>query len=200
MTATTLLDFLAAALVAGWAATSWQAVRLHRRLMTDPLTGLANRTALVRAFAGAKRRNGAVGVAIIDLDYFKVVNDLWGHDAGNVMLRHVAGQLAFACGGYGRALPVRLHGDEFAVLLTGLPLGAAGVARAEQHVRELAVAISTPVTVGVDQLAVTGSIGVAVSPAPHAELSTLLRVADQRMYSTKEADRDGAREVRGWSG
>lgn len=61
MTATTLLEFLAAALVAGWAATSWQAVRLHRRLMTDPLTGLANRPALVRAFAGAREVRGWSG-------------------------------------------------------------------------------------------------------------------------------------------
>lgn len=200
MSTATLLPLLASALpAAGWVATAWQAVRLRRRLLTDPLTGLANREALVRAFAVAKRRGRALGVVIIDLDYFKVINDVWGHDAGNTLLRHVADQLAFTCGGYGRAVPVRLHGDEFAVLLADLPLGAPGVELVERHARQLAVAISTPVTFGVDQLAVTGSAGVAVSPAAHAELSTLLRVADQRMYTAKKADRQRVQAARGWS-
>ncbi|MGH3432822.1 MAG: GGDEF domain-containing protein, partial [Thermocrispum sp.] len=120
-----------------------------------------------------------------DLDFFKAINDLWGHDAGNLVLRHVARQLAHTCSGFGAAVPVRLHGDEFAVLLTGLPLGAAGVELAEQRAHELAVVIGTLVTFGVDQLAVTGSTDVAVSPAWHADLSALLRAADQRMYAHK---------------
>lgn len=182
---------LLVALVAGWALTARLAVLWWRRLHTDPLTGLANRDALARAFRRATRHSLAVGVVLIDLDYFKAINDVWGHDAGNTVLRHVADQLGSHCRQYGSAVPVWLHGDEFAVLLTDLPLGAAGVRVAEERVRHLAVAIGVPVRFGVDQLAVTGSAGVAVCPAAHAELSALLRAADQRMYAAKTGTRAG---------
>lgn len=182
---TTLTCVLLVALAAGWAVTARLAVLWWRRLHTDPLTGLANRDALARAFARARRRSIAVGVLLLDLDHFKAINDIWGHDAGNLVLRHVARQLASRTCLHRTALPVRLHGDEFAVLLTDLPPGAAGMRLAEQHAREIAVAIARPVAFGVDQLAVTGTVGTAVSPAGDARLGALLRVADQRMYAAK---------------
>lgn len=201
MTITTILALAVSTVTApGWVLSARHARRLRRRLLTDRLTGLANRDAL-EAFATARRRKNAVGVVLFDLDYFKAINDLWGHDAGNTVLRHVARQLTVHCGQHGSALPVRLHGDEFVVLLTDLPLGATGVRLAQARAHELAVAIGVPVRYGVDQLAVTGSVGVAVAPAAQADLSALLRAADQRMYAAKRAhggDR-AARQSERWS-
>ncbi|MQA63396.1 MAG: diguanylate cyclase [Actinophytocola sp.] len=195
---TTLTVVLLVALAAGWAVTARLALLWWRRLHTDPLTGLANRDALARAFARARRRGLAVGVLLLDLDHFKAINDIWGHAAGNLVLRHVARQLAFHACSHRTALPVRLHGDEFAVQLTDLPPGAAGMRLAEQHAREVAVAIATPVAFGVDQLAVTGTVGAAVSPAGEARLGALLRVADQRMYAGKARRHADPSAVRGW--
>lgn len=194
---TTLTCVLLVALAAGWAATARLAWLWWRRLHTDPLTGLANRDALAQAFARARRRSLAVGVLLLDLDHFKAINDIWGHDAGNLVLRHVAHQLTFHTGPDRTALPVRLHGDEFAVLLTDLPPGAAGMRLAEQHAREIAVAIATPVAFGVDQLAVTATVGAAVSPAREARLGALLRVADQRMYAEKARHHVDPSAIRG---
>lgn len=195
---TTLTVVALFALAAGWALTARLAWLWWRRLHTDPLTGLANRDALARAFARAQRRRRAVGVLLLDLDHFKAINDIWGHAAGNLVLRHVARQLAFHICSHRTALPVRLHGDEFAVLLIDLPPGAAGMRLAEQHAREVAVAIATPVAFGVDQLDVTATVGAAVSPAGEARLGALLRVADQRMYAGKARRHADPSAVRGW--
>lgn len=139
MTAMLTSVFLVA-LGAGWAVTARLAVVWWRRLHTDRLTGLANRDALARAFQRASRRSLAVGVLLIDLDKFKAVNDEHGHDAGNHLLRAVARQLAFAA--VPGSLPVRLHGDEFAVLLPDLPPGQAGIAAVRRSLRRLGVRLA----------------------------------------------------------
>lgn len=161
-----------------------QVVRLRRRLLIDRLTGLANQDALLRVFARARRRGGdAVGVVLLDLDRFKEVNDWHGHAVGNAVLRHVATQLAAEM--VGSELAVRLHGDEFAVLLTRLPDGAAGQQVARRVAERVRAAVAKPVLVGGVVCGVTVSVGIAVCPWAHADLLALLRVADQRMYAAK---------------
>ena len=177
-----------AGLVPGWLAfgAAASAARGYARLLrTDRLTGLANRDGMARAFDRAGRRGPAVGVLLVDLDRFKQVNDTHGHEVGNRVLRHAARQIALAAGPGG--LAVRLHGDEFAVLLTGLPLGAAGQRIAERVAVEVAYFLACPLP-GLD-LVVTGSVGLAIAPAGTATLSALLRAADQRMYATKNTPR-----------
>lgn len=181
---TTLTAVVLLVLAAGWAVTARMAAVWWRRLHTDPLTGLPNRAALVRAFRRATRRGLAVGVLLVDLDRFKAVNDAHGHDAGNVVLRRVARQLVFAAGP--GALPVRLHGDEFAVLLPSLPLGQAGQWVAEQRATGVAAAIgAVEVELSGQTVRVGATVGAAIALAATAELSLLLRVADQRMYAAK---------------
>lgn len=181
---TSLVVVVLLALAAGWAVTARLAVLWWRRLHTDPLTGLPNRAALVRAFRRATRRGLTVGVLLVDLDRFKQVNDAHGHDAGNVVLRAAARQLAFAAGP--SALPVRLHGDEFAVLLPSLAFGQAGQQVAELRAAGVAASIeAATVELPGETVRVSATVGAAVAPVEAAELSRLLRVADQRMYAAK---------------
>lgn len=187
---TTVLPAIAAGALptAGWLATACYARDMAVRLRTDRLTGLANRESLARAFARTVRRGGpAVGVLLLDLDGFKLVNDRHGHACGNTVLRHIGRRLSV--GVESGQMPARLHGDEFAVLLTRLPLGAAGQRAAEEVAARVRDLVREPVPVAADELVVTASVGAAVSPRETARLSALLRVADQRMYAAKTAAR-----------
>lgn len=189
---TTLTAVVLIVLAAGWAVTARMAVLYWGRLHTDPLTGLPNRAALMRAFRRATRRGFAVGVLLVDLDAFKAVNDAHGHDAGNVVLRTVARELLFAAGA--GALPVRLHGDEFAILLPSLAPGAAGQYDADLRAASVAAAIrAATVELPGETVRISATVGAAVAPVATADLSLLLRVADQRMYAAKT--RTGNRAV-----
>lgn len=185
----TLLNMVEAAAIGlttpGLLVTSWRAHRLTSRLHTDPLTGLANREALVRAFTRARRREtaAAVGVLLLDLDGFKQVNDQHGHDVGNQVLRHIATQLT-AVTGPGE-LPVRLHGDEFAVLLGRLPGGRHAQVVADSRAQAVRAATAGPARVAGVEITATASVGAAVCATSHADLPALLRAADQRMYAAK---------------
>lgn len=192
---TTLTYVLLVDLAAGWVVTARLAVSWWHRLHTDTLTGLANRDALARAFRRATRRSLAVGVLLLDLDEFKAINDRHGHNVGNQVLRHVATRLALAAGP--GALPVRLHGDEFAVLLPILAPGQAGLDAAQHRAAGIVAAIGTAADLPGHTLRITASVGAAVAPAHTADLSLLLRVADQRMYAIKATN--AAAPVGRWS-
>lgn len=185
----TLLNVAEAAAIGlttpGLLVTSWRAHRLTRRLHTDQLTGLANRDALIRAFTRARRREaaGAVGVLLLDLDGFKQINDQHGHDVGNQVLRHVAAQLATVAGR--DELPVRLHGDEFAVLLRRLPAGRHAQIVADSRAQVIRAVTAWPTRISGVEITATASVGAAVCATGHADLPALLRAADQRMYAAK---------------
>ncbi|MBA8827835.1 diguanylate cyclase (GGDEF)-like protein [Saccharopolyspora lacisalsi] len=164
--------------------TSTVACRLRRQLRTDLLTGLANRVALAAAFPRACRRHRhhRVAVALGDLRRFKTINDTYGHRFGDRALTAIADRLR-AVTSRGE-LPVRLHGDEFAVLLSG-----ASHSEVERRVRELEEMVNRPLFIdGI--LVETGlDLGVMSAPAGSAELSALLASADDRMYGTKQSNR-----------
>ena len=157
----------------------------------DALTQLPNRQLLgdrVRqAIALARRNRQHVCVAMLDLDHFKEVNDSLGHEAGDALLREVAGRLV-------RALRegdtvARMGGDEFVLVLGEL---------AEHHldlVGELAqrvlAGLREPIDVRGHQLRITGSMGLAIFPDDGEDLETLVRHADAAMYQTKSNDGNG---------
>lgn len=156
----------------------WVLARFRRKLRRrdhdaehDPLTGLGNRTLLVRHAAHAER--GALLLA--DLDEFKRVNDALGHSVGDGVLVAVAARLR----GVLRAddLLVRLGGDEFAVLLHGAGSG-------EDVARRLVGALREPVSVGPVTVQVDVSIGIADRGAGMG-LEEQLRRADVAMYQAK---------------
>jgi diguanylate cyclase (GGDEF)-like protein/PAS domain S-box-containing protein len=155
--------------------------QLRARVLTDPLTGLANRTQLYEAVERACRRAstpGAVAVLFIDLDDFKLVNDALGHAAGDRLLQEVADRLRRAT--RGADLAARLGGDEFAVVLDGL----ASPGDATVVVERVFAALQAPVAVGPRPLTVAASLGVAYWDGT-ATASELLRNADLAMYRAK---------------
>ena len=151
----------------------------------DALTRLPNRLAFQQAFDEALRLPGPGTVLIVcDLDRFKVVNDTYGHPAGDEVLRLVAGRLRAAV--TSDALVSRLSGDEFAVLLpaTGDEATALTVGRA------LVASLEEPLRVDGHPLSVTLSVGAAVHVGPGADPEAFLGAADAAMYAAKRAGRN----------
>lgn len=167
---------------------------LESEARTDPLTGLANRRALVERHAAALDAWPAPGVAvaIIDLDRFKAVNDTHGHDAGDAVLVAAARRLQAVClrpEWSGRAFPARLGGEEFAVHLAATSrreaLGMAEALRAALEAEPVPLPSGAP-------LRVTGSIGIACTDTP-LDLLALLGPADVALYAAKNGGRNCVR-------
>jgi diguanylate cyclase (GGDEF)-like protein len=153
------------------------------QVLSDPLTGLANRTLLEEATQRSLGRGGAVSVLFIDLDDFKGVNDSRGHAAGDELLLVLADRLR-GCVRPGDVV-ARLGGDEFAVVVDG----GTDVARAVGE--RVLTALALPVPLDGGAVAAHGSIGVASSTdldatGPDADAAgALLRNADLAMYLAK---------------
>lgn len=156
---------------------------------TDGLTGLPNRTWLVHRFPSvldaARQSGGSLSICLIDLDYFKRINDELGHLAGDRALRHVVDVLQQQLQ-EGDWL-TRLGGEEFALLLP-MPLGRAWE-RLESMRRTVASQPFQPET-GADLMRLTFSAGIAVWPQEGADLSALLRRADIRLRQAKQEGRN----------
>ena len=174
-----LLPLFAAPLAALYAA--WHIARGRARdQATDPLTGLANRDALLRATRGAIARAGdRVALVVLDLDRFRSLNDTLGHAAGDRLLVRVGDRLRRAAAALpapaGQALVARLSGDEFAVLLPDAGDDPVRTARA------LVADLAAPLFLDGLQLVLEASAGVAVTPVDAADADTLLRRADIAM-------------------
>ena len=151
---------------------------------TDGLTGLPNRTWLVHRFPGVidavRGDGGSLSLCLIDLDYFKRINDELGHLAGDRALRHVVDVLNQQL--EDKDWLARLGGEEF-VLLLSLPIGRAWE-RLESMRRTVASKPFAPES-GADLMRLTFSAGIAVWPQDGADLSALLRRADLRLRQAK---------------
>ena len=159
----------------------------------DDLTGLPNRLMFAEhldlALARAQRHGREVAVLYVDLDDFKHVNDTYGHQAGDQLLRQVARRLERAT----RAtdLVARHGGDEFLVLAADLPVDGPPSAREIAHTiaDHIAQALSVPATIDGTTIAADGSVGIALYPEDAASRDELLRRADAAMYRSKELAR-----------
>jgi len=160
--------------------------QLTRQAFHDSLTGLANRALfrdrLDQALARSARSQDALGVLLIDLDGFKQVNDSLGHDAGDELLRHVAGRFDELVRP-GDTL-ARLGGDEFALLLEG-----ADEAKAVAVADRLLASLATPAAVAQRELALTASIGIVTHAGGGGDSAELIRHADVAMYAAKAEGR-----------
>jgi diguanylate cyclase (GGDEF)-like protein/PAS domain S-box-containing protein len=157
--------------------------RLSRLALADPLTGLANRAALLRRLDDLAAGRTCVAVLFLDLDRFKVVNDSLGHSAGDELLSQVASRLR-GLGGPD-VLAARLGGDEFALVVPDVGEEGALALAAVVH-----RALAEPLVVGEQSVVATASIGVVLAPGqapPAAEV--LLRDADVAMYQAKARGR-----------
>jgi diguanylate cyclase (GGDEF)-like protein len=159
------------------------------RAMTDALTGLGNRALLrdrlVAALARAKRSGRPVGVLLLDLNGFKPINDTYGHDAGDEMLRVVADRLRDSV----RTEDVvgRLGGDEFVVIAEDLRSAQDAIVVAERIVESL----NRTVPYGRHELCTPASLGIALSHSETTGPDELLRLADAAMYVAKRAGAGG---------
>jgi diguanylate cyclase (GGDEF)-like protein/PAS domain S-box-containing protein len=158
---------------------------LARKASTDPLTGLPNRLVLddrlEHALARSRRDRTQVGLVFIDLDHFKRLNDVFGHEAGDEVLRQVGFRLSMAIRDSDTA--VRLGGDEFVVLCeenTGLDDLRALAGR-------LFGELSRPYTLPRGDVNVSCSLGLTVGGGPDA--ATLVHQADAAMYRSKQNGR-----------
>jgi diguanylate cyclase (GGDEF)-like protein len=162
---------------------------LETQARTDTLTGLANRAAFTRALdAAAGAATGAAWVLFLDLDDFKVVNDLLGHAAGDQLLQHVATRMLGAV--RDEDLCARLGGDEFGVLLH-----AADRDEAELIGRRLVELLSAPVRLDGRLTQVGASVGLAALD-PGMSGAAVVQRADLAMYAAKAA---GKNRVQGFS-
>ncbi|MEB0139274.1 MULTISPECIES: EAL domain-containing protein [unclassified Undibacterium] len=158
----------------------------------DSLTGLANRNLLSdrisQAIGFAKKKNLQVGLLLLDLDHFKLINDASGHGAGDEMLKQVAQRLNQCVRDTDTV--ARLGGDEFVIVLTDLPEGSDVDLLAEKILHSL----SRPIAINGSDVFVTASIGISVYPRDGDHGEILLRYADIAMYRVKEHGRNSARQ------
>lgn len=160
--------------------------RLEQLALHDSLTGLPNRALFLdrgqQALALAERKGTRLGLIFIDLDFFKTVNDNYGHAVGDEVLRQAGERMR----GVMRDCDTvaRLAGDEFVVLLTEVSGEPACVAAAERLIQ----ALTRPYSVNGTRLELGASLGVALSPEHGSDIHTLLNRADQALYSIKRND------------
>ena len=153
----------------------------------DELTGLPNRRLLedrmAQALKTAGRTRQIVAVLFLDLDYFKIVNDTYGHPIGDQLLRLVATRLK----GLLRAedTVARIGGDEFVILLSNLTSDLQAITLAEKVVKVL----TEPFQLSGKSLSIGVSVGVALYPEHDTNEKNLIRHADNAMYAAKRQGR-----------
>jgi diguanylate cyclase (GGDEF)-like protein/PAS domain S-box-containing protein len=165
--------------------------RLVQMARFDSLTGLANRRLfgelLGQALERVRRQRQVMGIAYLDIDHFKAINDTWGHGVGDEVLKEFAQRLA----GCVRVTdtPARLAGDEFVVLLED----AKGMEEAERIGAKIVDVIRRPFATGAGPLEVTASVGIALvhgmgGPLPSHD--QVLGWADAALYAAKHGGRN----------
>ncbi len=157
------------------------AERLAYHAHHDEVTGLPNRTDLVRRLELALRpgAKSVVAVLFLDLDRFKQINDAMGHAAGDELLRKVGQRLVAMLGPDDFA--ARMAADEFAVVLSRPATPDLAMTRAAEFIE----AMRKPFTIGDREVFATASIGVSLYPRDGADVETLLRNADRAMHQAK---------------
>ncbi len=160
-----------------------QAVELAQH---DILTGLPNRglsyELAERLLAAARRSGCQVAVLFIDMDRFKPINDTYGHEIGDEVLKEIAQRLK--SGVRAEDAVGRIGGDEFLVVLSHIQ-DAADAARAARHLTD---SLGRPYLVDGLELRSTPSIGIALFPDDGADIDTLVTNADMAMYHAKESE------------
>jgi diguanylate cyclase (GGDEF)-like protein len=150
----------------------------------DELTGLPNRRLfaerLTMAIEQADRMRSRLALLILDLNGFKAINDTFGHQTGDHVLREVSSHLRRGV----RATDTlaRLGGDEFIIVATDLAMDQG----ADHFVEAIRSAMERPVQCEGHSLLVSASLGIAIYPDDADDSIKLLRIADQRMYALKQ--------------
>lgn len=168
---------------------AWLLQKVQEMAQTDELTGLGNRrafqTALHQEVARATREGTELTLVMLDLDHFKLLNDVYGHLIGDEVLRQAGAALRSHCREGDTA--ARFGGEEFAVLLPSCSTKESFTAAA--RLREVIAALDFEVPV-------TASAGIATFPTHAHDPMTLLRAADDALYESKRLGRNRATRAR----
>jgi len=160
--------------------------RLERLALYDDLTGLPNRSLFKQRLDEALNSDSALisAVLFIDLDYFKKINDTYGHSVGDQLLRRVAERLRTSV--QIQDTVARLGGDEFTVILREV----GNREQIKKIAQRILTALSKPYELGSLQCSSSASIGISLLTRDSADMDTLIRNADQAMYQAKQRGRD----------
>lgn len=168
---------------------AWLLEKVKELAKTDELTGLGNRRAFQDAIqkevARAAREGTDLTLVMLDLDHFKLLNDVYGHLMGDEVLRQAGAALRDHCRESDTA--TRFGGEEFAILLPSCPTRESFAAAA--RLREVIAALDF-------EVAVTASAGIATFPTHATDALTLLRAADEALYEAKRLGRNRATRAR----
>lgn len=174
---------------AGWRRQSGG--KLAQQAKQDPLTGLGNRAMLEeeldRLLLRSKRSHTSFALLYIDLDYFKQINDSFGHGLGDLLLAVIANRLRRTMRDVD--LITRIGGDEFVALLNDLH----DVNDAALIAGKIIHALSEPITLNGHHLLISASVGIATHPQHGGSAQELLAHADQALYRAKAGGRNGYR-------
>jgi diguanylate cyclase (GGDEF)-like protein len=150
---------------------------------SDPLTGLPNRRAIMAAIANEMQAKNGFGIALLDLDGFKQVNDSLGHQAGDLMLLGVGGRLSEAS--LESDSVARLGGDEFIVLFRNV----ADKGELAARTTALLAALCRPIDLDGHRLPVAASLGYAMYPDDGDTIREVMHAADTALYAEKRASK-----------
>jgi len=156
---------------------------------SDNLTGLANRRVfyemLESAMEQSKRRDEILAVLFIDLDNFKPINDNWGHNAGDKVLKEIADRLTSSI----RAADsvARIGGDEFLILLNPVK----NRSESGKVAKKIISKIGEPIIIGKATISVGASIGISIYPEQETTADQLIINADSAMYKIKKGNKNG---------
>ncbi len=170
--------------------------RMETLAKHDTLTALPNRSAfyerIKNEMARADARGLAFAMAFVDLDGFKVVNDNYGHDVGDAVIKSASTRISESV--RTDDFVARLGGDEFVVIL---PCQNADKHNVSKAVKKILVSLAAPFEAGSYSITLSASIGVAFYPRDGKDLESLLRRADGEMYTVKRAGKNGYRIASG---
>lgn len=159
---------------------------LRQIAFQDPLTNLPNRSQfhnrLAHALNTAKRNNQQVAVLYLDLDRFKVINDTYGHEKGDLLLKMVSDRLTSIA--RKNDTIARMGGDEFTVLLEGASVDS--IIGASTFAKKILSLFTYPFRIDNHEFYVTSSIGISLYPNDGDDVTTLMKNSDMAMYRAKE--------------
>ncbi|MEF3305388.1 bifunctional diguanylate cyclase/phosphodiesterase [Paenibacillus sp. GYB003] len=167
---------------------SWGAMFLDRHVLekmafSDPLTGLPNRHDLNRYLGERLDDSKPIAMLFIDLDRFKTINDTLGHDIGDMLVQEVGYRLRLLLREGSKAF--RLGGDEFLIVAE-----QSDQAEAERLAAEILSAVTKPFHLKENELYITASIGISLSPRHGTDRASLLKASDTAMYNAKNTGKN----------